>query len=109
MFDIPRPEHWVKTIRTNDSGEEQLVFVGYVASAVPGGESLHVETKGPEGLLDGRPLRFEPPMVEHASSRDAFEFHWRTLDYVFGLDDPRAFPALPSPLPEAESAIVARF
>src|SRR4051794_10280725 len=101
VSEIPRPEHWVKSIRTNDSGEEQLVFVGYVASAVPDGESLHVQTRGPEGLLDGRPLSFAPPMVERASSREAFEFHWRTLDYVFGLDDPRTFSVLRAPLAEA--------
>jgi hypothetical protein len=109
MPSIPRPEHWIRGVRTNDSGEQQLVFVGYVASAVPDGEMLHVKSKGPEGLLDGRPLPFQPPMFDHCSSPEAFEFYWRILDYVFGLEDPRAFPPLSPPLPEAESAIVARY
>jgi hypothetical protein len=106
---IPRPEKWVKAIRTSDTGEEYLAHVGYIAKAEPAGEQLEVRTEGPEGLLAGRALPFPPPMIELASSPEAFEFHWRTLDYVFELADPREFPPLTEALDTDETAVVERY
>jgi len=84
--------------------------VGYVDRAEPDGNgNLRVSTKGPEGLLDGRELPFRPPMIEEGSSNRAFEFHWRTLDYVFELPDPSTFPAFEAPLPPKEQDVVDRY
>lgn len=47
-------------------------------------------------------------MVEEPGvSREAFEFHWRQLDYVFELADPRTFAPLTTTL-EGEAVSVAR-
>jgi hypothetical protein len=107
---IPRPERWIKNVRTAADGSEQLVFVGYVDSAVPDGKgSLKVSAKGPAGLLSERTLPFQPPMIEESSHGEAFDFHWRVLDYIFGLPDPREFPALGGPLPDEEQEVVNRY
>jgi hypothetical protein len=97
-------------MRTGPDGVERLAFAYYVESAEPDGKgSLHVKAKGPEELLSGRPLPFTPPMRNEGSSPDAFDFHWRQLDYVFGLPDPRAFPRLFAGLDAAESEVVQRY
>jgi hypothetical protein len=106
---IPRPEKWITGMRTAD-GVQRLAFANYVDRAEPDGEGrLQVSTKSPEGLLEGRCLPFVPPMMEEASSIAGFEFHWRTLDYVFGFSDPRSFPSLAIPLSADEQSVVDRY
>jgi hypothetical protein len=107
---IPRPEKWITGMRTAEDGVQRLAFANYIDRAEPDGEDrLQVSTKSPEGLLESRGLRFVPPMVEEASSVAGFEFHWRTLDYVFGLSDPRSFPSLAIPLPADDQSVVDRY
>jgi hypothetical protein len=103
------PEQYVKAYRTVGD-EETLAFVGYIAKAEPDGRgNLRVTVHAPEGLFAGRSLPFRPPMVERATGPAAFEFWWRLLDYIFGLPDPRTFPALPKALAEPEATIVRRY
>jgi hypothetical protein len=107
---IPHPEKWITGMRTSEDGVQRLAFAHYVDRAEPDGKGrLQVSTKGPEGLLEGRRLPFAPPMVEDASSVAGFEFHWRTLDYVFGLPDPRGFPSFTGPLSADEQSVVDRY
>jgi hypothetical protein len=107
---IPRPERWVKAVRVSEStGEEHLAHVGYINVAEPKGGRLNVKTEGAEGLLAGRALPFPPPMIEEASAPEGFEFHWRTLDYVFELPDPRDFPPLTVALDADDPEVVERF
>ena len=87
-----RPERWVKAIRTADDGTEPRVCRIHRPRGSGRPRHLQVSTTGPEGLLAGRVLPFRLTMIDEGSSDEAFEFHWRTLDYVFGLPDPGAFP-----------------
>lgn len=97
-------------MRTGPDGVERLAFAYYVASAEPDGKgSLHVKAKSPEELLSGRPLLFTPPMRHEGSSPEAFSFHWRQMDYVFGLPDPHTFPRLPADLDPGEFEAVQRY
>jgi len=97
-------------MRTGADGVERVALVYYVASVEPDGKgSVHVVSKGPEELLSCRPLPFTPPMRDEGSSPDAFDFHWRQLDYVFGLPDPGAFPRLSGALDSGDSEVVQRY
>lgn len=107
---IQRPARWLKAMRTSDEGEESMPFVGYVDGAEPRGDHLNVTCSGPERLLAGRELPYAPPMVEEPGvSREAFEFHWRQLDYVFELPDPRTFAPLTTTLDGEAVSVLRRY
>jgi hypothetical protein len=87
-----------------------VAHVGYISGTEPDGNGqLRVCTSGPEGLLAERPLPFPAPMASSAPSPEAFEFNWRSLDYVFGLADPRAFGRLAAPLSAEDQRVVDRY
>ncbi len=107
---IARPDRWVKAMRTTPDGVEHVAHVGYISGSEPDGHGqLRVRTSGPEGLLADRPLPFPAPMASSARGPEAFEFNWRSLDYVFGLADPRAFGCLGTPLSAEDQRVVDRY
>jgi hypothetical protein len=94
-WQVPTPQNWIVGQRTGDDGQVRQTVITYVASAEPDGKgNINVVARTPEGLFDDRPLPFAPPGVDLASSPEAFHYHWRLLDYVFGLPNPRTFPAI---------------
>lgn len=48
-------------------------------------------------------------MNDRISNEDGSSFWWKQLDYVFNLPDPRSFPLLDNPVPQAEREAVERF
>jgi hypothetical protein len=107
---IAHPDRWVTAVRRTPDGVEHVAHVGYISGSEPDGNGkLRVHTKGPEGLLAAQPLPFAPPMAAAAPSPQAFEFHWRSLEYVFGLPDPRAFGRPAAPLSAEARQVVERY
>lgn len=107
---IAQPDRWVKALRTSPDGVEHVAHVGYISGSEPDGHGqIRVRTSGPEGLLAERPLPFGAPMASSAPGPEAFEFNWRSLDYVFGLPDPRAFARLAAPLSTEHQRVVDRY
>jgi hypothetical protein len=104
---VGKPQ-FIKMLRDSGRGE-RVAGIGFISNAVFEGDEVHLSITEPEGLVLVEPLRFEPPMVEHASNPSAFEFFWRILGFVFELDDPRDFPPLRDPLENDDEGIVRRY
>jgi hypothetical protein len=102
---IDLPDRWLIVER-----DGVRTFVGYIAKLEPDGKgNVRVTARGPVGLLEILPLPYRPPMVEAARNRDAFEFWWKQLDFVFEFEDPGAFAPLPAPISSDEREIVNRY
>jgi hypothetical protein len=87
-----------------------VAHVGYISGTEPDGHGkVRVRTSGPEGLLAERPLPFPVPMASTAPRPEAFEFNWRSLDYVFGLADPARFGRLGAQLSAEDKRVVDRY
>lgn len=54
-------------------------------------------------------LKFPAPMQEFASDPKGFGYHWQRLTYLFGLNDPGAFPSLRDHLGAPELAVADRY
>jgi hypothetical protein len=107
---IETPQGFIRTKRTGHDGVERIVFIGYVAEAIPEGDEVRLEVHAPEKLITDRPEPpFPPPMSEVVTAPKIFEFWWKQLDYVFGLADPRTFPPLHGGLSTDEDRIVRRY
>lgn len=55
-------------------------------------DTIEIQAVAFSGLIQERPLAWEPPMRELMQKPEAANFVWRRLQYVFELEDPRAFP-----------------
>ena len=107
---IPRPNRTIKVTRTGADGVERIAFIGYVAQTTPDGDVLHVNVRAPESLItEFCNAPFPAPLGEHIVEPEVFDFFWKQLDYVFGLDDPRSFPPLPLDLTPEQRTTVERF
>lgn len=56
--------------------------------------NIDIDASGFEGLLQPRPMPFNPPMTDRASNAAAFAFVWQQIHYAFELPDPETFPPL---------------
>jgi hypothetical protein len=99
---------FVKMLRDAGQGE-RVASMGFISNAVFEGDNVRVTVTEPEGLLADESLRFEPPMIEHATNPAAFEFFWRILGFVLDVDDPRDFPPLNDPLGADDAVVVRRY
>lgn len=70
---------------------------------------IPVRAQSIEMLAADHPIGFPAPLVEHSTNPDAFEFNWHLIQFVFGLQDPRSFPAFAGPLPEDSLAVLRRY
>ena len=55
-------------------------------------DQIEIKAVAFSALVQKHPLAWESPMRELMQNPEAADFVWRRLQYVFALDDPRAFP-----------------
>jgi hypothetical protein len=105
------PVHALRITQTGSDGVERVAFIGYVAGVRydPVTKVTTLDAKAPESLILDRDVPFAPPLSEHVQETRVFEFWWKQLDYVFGLPDPRSFPALPDVISDDDRRTVARY
>lgn len=95
-----------KVIRSERGDDPVPYFVGVVTRVDPAGAGyLRYTAESAAVLVIDRDLSFELPMSEAVRNRDGFLFWWKQLDYIFALDDPRAFPALEADLGDDARAV----
>jgi hypothetical protein len=103
------PQRYLRVTRTGADGQERLAFVGYIGDVDPRGDHVHVTAYAPEKLVTDGPSPFPPPLAEHVTTPQVFDFWWKQLDYVFGLPDPRTFPPFSVPLDPSGHEAATRF
>jgi len=59
--------------------------------------------------VDDTVLRYPAPLRERAPNKEAFDFWWKMLEFVFALPDPSCFPALPTMPSGNDLAALARY
>lgn len=72
-------------------------------------KTIQVRAVAFSALIQDRPLPWPTPMRELLRAPESGDFVWRRLHYVFGLDDPRGFPAVTLPLTDEEEVVLRRF
>lgn len=70
---------------------------------------LHVEARPFSYSAQERPLDWPPPMAELLQRREAGEFVWRRLQYVFRFPDPRELAPAKPKMTKQERALLTRF
>lgn len=72
-------------------------------------ETIIVHTTSLEDTIRPVDLKFPAPMSKHGKSSKGFEYHWQTLTYLFGLNDPREFSSLRAHVSDDDLQTVARY
>jgi hypothetical protein len=70
---------------------------------------LRVEARPFSYYAQERPLDWPPPMAELLQRREAGEFVWRRLQYVFRFPDPRKLAPAKPKMSKEEQALLSRF
>jgi hypothetical protein len=68
-------------------------------------DQIEIEAVAFSALVQERELAWEPPLRDLMQKPEAAEFVWRRLQYVFDLDDPRAFPRVDLDWGDAEERL----
>jgi len=72
-------------------------------------ESVAIEVVSFETLALGHELEFPPPLAEKSAWPDSFTYHWKLLQFVFALPDPRAFPSVAGVWSSDDLTVLRRF